>query len=178
MQISCSLFKLKTFNCNKIHITQRFLLYSFLNGPLSLVALGTFTLTCNHHHIHLQNFSTFQTEPLSPGNTHSPSPPPASGPHHLLPVPTDLTPPEASGKWITKYLSFCVWLMSLSICPQGSSVRSGVRMSFFEAEQYSTVRMDPTHLSMDTRATRANSEVVNTGAKVVHLEEVEIEEQP
>ena len=34
------------------------------------------------------------------------------------------------------------------------------------------------HLSMDTWATRANSEVVNMGAKVVHLEEVEIEEQP
>lgn len=51
-------------------------------------------------------------------------------------------------------------------------------MSFFEAEQYSTVRMDHTHLSMDTWATRANSEVVNMGAKVVHLEEVEIEEQP
>ena len=57
-------------------------------------------------------------------------------------------------------------------------MRSGVRMSFFEAEQYSTVRMDHSHLSMDTWATRANSEVVNMGAKVVHLEEVEIEEQP
>ena len=53
---------------------------------------------------------------------------------------------------------------------------SGVRMSFFEAEQHSTVRMDHIHLFMDTRATRVNSEALNMDAKVVHLEEVEIEE--
>lgn len=51
-------------------------------------------------------------------------------------------------------------------------------MSFFEAEQYSTVRMDHIHLSVDTWATRVNSEALNMGAKVIHLEEVEIEEQP
>ena len=53
---------------------------------------------------------------------------------------------------------------------------SGVRMSFFEAEQHSTVRMDHIHLFMDTWATRVNSEALNMDAKVVHLEEVEIEE--
>lgn len=53
---------------------------------------------------------------------------------------------------------------------------SGVRMSFFEAEQYSTVKMDHILLSMDTQATRVNTEALNMDAKVVHLEEVEIEE--
>ena len=70
--------------------------------------------------------------------------------------------------------------MSLSVVSlRFLHVVTGLRIPFFfEAEQYSTVRMDHIHLSVDTWATRVNSEALNMGAKVIHLEEVEIEEQP
>lgn len=56
-----------------------------------------------------------------------------------------------------------------------------VRTSFLsEAEQYSIVRTDhilSIPLSTDTWVTSVNADAMNMGAKVTHLEEVEIEEQ-
>lgn len=49
--------------------------------------------------IRLQNVFVSQTEALSPGGSVSPAPSPATGPHHLLSVSTNLTPPRISCEW-------------------------------------------------------------------------------
>ena len=74
------------------------------------MALSTFTLLCSHHQNHLQNFSSSQTETLSPSNTKS-----------LLPLPQPFCflslwiwlPWVLHTNGITLYLSFCDWLISL-----------------------------------------------------------------
>ena len=92
-----------------------------------------FILLCNHHHHPFPELIlSSQTETLSPLNTNSPSPSTAPGPHLLLSVSMNLTPPGTSYKWNhTLFVLFCDWLISLSIMSSSFIyVVAGVRISF------------------------------------------------
>ena len=63
------------------------------------MALSTFIVSCDHPHHHLQNFLIFPNWNSVPMKHWLPTPPPAPGPHHLLPVSVDLTPPGTPCEW-------------------------------------------------------------------------------
>ena len=96
--------------------------------------------------VHLQNFSSSQTETLYLLNNNSPF----FHPHQplvttvLLSVSRNLTALGASYSGIIQYLHFCVWLISFRLCSQASSMLQHV------SEVHSFLRLNNIPLYVQT----------------------------